>query len=481
MLFLKILTSNKILNSIIIKLLFLFFCIITFILFQNPKIYHNSLAKVSTNYVAIDVRNYNIIQLDTPYLKPTLDKFYRWDAWFYSSIKDNSYKEDNSGTEGRFAFFPLFPIVWKLTTLKINQIGFFNVLLAILGIVISVRLFIGNQNSKLELWTSNLIFILPTSISYFLPYSESLFLLTFTVGSYFILKGNKTGYLVLLTLFAMTRPAFTIVLLAILAVQLLIFLFNENSKKIRVIKNTIFLIFPLLFGTLLVITIQYPYSNKIFKFYEVQTIWNHVLRFPNTLSDWSVESFGNSIAVLTFVSIPSIALLIYELFTVNSNIKVLSKKYNSIFDNKDYAKEFLYLVSILYIIGVTVFILLWQGGSLNGLSRYILCSPFFIFFVSHFILNKTYVINKYLTLFITIILIILSSLLLTHIQYSPEIEFRDLGFALTSIILILLFNIKTLIKFKFFTLVCYLTLSFLSAIWLTYMFNIFLSDGWLFT
>ena len=82
----------------------LFFCgfWIVFLAMQHPKIYFNTLGKISKNYYHSD--DGTIGKERKPYEKITDENVLNWDGVHYHFIKENGYSPDG---EWRFAFFPL--------------------------------------------------------------------------------------------------------------------------------------------------------------------------------------------------------------------------------------------------------------------------------------------------------------------------------------------------------------------------------------
>src|SRR5579872_300456 len=91
------------------------------------------------------------------------ESFLHWDAEHYYWIKNNGY-------EGfRVAFFPLFPMLWKVTSLSIYGVVLFNALLFLLSFYFLARLF------SLPPLHILLYLSIPSFFFFYLPYSESVF------------------------------------------------------------------------------------------------------------------------------------------------------------------------------------------------------------------------------------------------------------------------------------------------------------------
>jgi hypothetical protein len=135
---------------------------------------------------------------------------------------------------------------------------------------------------------------------------------------------------------------------------------------------------PVLVGTAIMTLIQYfSGSGRFFKFIEVQKYWGHTFSFPDlaNLRDWSHESFGVNVPTLIMVGIPLIIYLI-GIFLKQLNILKTNTSFLSFFSNNK--SDYLNFVLLFCCLSAFFSVFLFQNGSLNGLSRYILCSPYFV-------------------------------------------------------------------------------------------------------
>src|ERR1700761_8470463 len=99
--------------------LVLFSCIYS--LLQNKTVYNYTLGKISNNYERFgDWRNPDIRPVQKPFAAISNSNFDNWDAAIYKCIKETMYA-DGCDYEVKGAFFPLFPVIWKISSL--NSIG----------------------------------------------------------------------------------------------------------------------------------------------------------------------------------------------------------------------------------------------------------------------------------------------------------------------------------------------------------------------
>lgn len=114
--------------------------------------------------------------------------FLQFDAVHYYKIVHLGYDHKRS------AFFPFFPWIWRVLGGNIS-----------IGIVTNILIFsfsfaILNQIFQWDYWQKILFLSIPSSIFYFLPYSESIFALSSILLLYAII--HKKNYLIILSFFS---------------------------------------------------------------------------------------------------------------------------------------------------------------------------------------------------------------------------------------------------------------------------------------
>lgn len=447
--------KNRIILLILMFIGFWFF----FTIFQNTWVYNHSLKFITKNW--IEVNNERKLEFK-PYEKLTNENYIRWDGVHYQFIKDNGYDTRKAGGDYIFAFFPLFSLIWKATFLPPVGVIFLNFLLFAFGLLLLLKLFGGDC---IGLFQAAIVF--PGLVCFLLPYSEAVFFLFISIGLFGYINKKYWIYFSGFLLAAMTRPAAIILVLSFLFVELYCLLRNRNILNFlkSFLRNTI----PIILGTFLIALYQINYgSNSLFKFAEVQSLWGKKFGFPHQIIDWSHESFSMDIATLVFVFIPLILLLLLYIFNIRSSKSVSHVK----------PIEYLKLLSATYIVGSTFYILLFQNGSLNGLYRYTLCTPFFFFlFYNQAIDLKNVSIIKRVGAFI--ILFSLGLICFLCIPYSGGWNYSDYGFIGFSIMFLFWmfqFDFKTTHR-----IILYIFIFISNLIWTSFLFNTYISNGWIFT
>lgn len=448
-------------NSIIASVIFLSCFWAFYFIFQNPTIYKYTLNKVSRNWVKTDKGRK---MADTAYIQLTAENFLQWDGKHYAFIKDNGYNISKSGGNHTFAFFPLFPLLWKISRLPDQGIIFLNFILFSIGLILLQTVFIPHKNS-LALAFVPLLF--PGIVSFLIPYTEAVFFITLSIGIYGYMKDKYWLYLIGMMLASMARPSITLIALAVLCTEL--YYFIQQKNVIDSLKSFTKKISPLIAGTLIVSLIQLAYgSGSLTKFAEVQSLWGKKLSIPHNIRDWSLEGFSMNIAVIVFIAIPVLAFLFL------SALKIFEKK-NEQQENK---VQYLQILSSFFIGGTFLYILLYQEGSLNGLFRYVQCTPFFFVLIFSLPYKLDALKNEY-KIFMLFICFILGLFLLGMIGYSSFWSFADLGFFIFSSALFL-WLFQPYEKNIYYKVLLVITLA-INIIWTTYLFNMYISNGWIYT
>lgn len=267
----------------------------------------------------------------------------QYDALHYQTIS----KEGYFGVE--VAFFPLFPLVWKLLHLSPLGISVFN------GIVYFSAACFLFSHLKMTVKEKVLCLLTPGLVFFITPYSESLFFFSAVLMLVGINKKNHLLTLVGLLLCSVSRPSFTVILPALVLMEL--FSDHAGGKWKRI---GAYIIVTAL-GGLIVAVIQYADTGKWFEYFSVQSVWDNALRFPSLpLRSWNSQSV---------IMLDGIALLIGAVSGVVLLVAMIRKKAEEMPD--------ILKLSLAYLAGMALIVLFFRGGSLFSLNRFIFCSPFF--------------------------------------------------------------------------------------------------------
>jgi Gpi18-like mannosyltransferase len=223
--------------------------------------------------------------LPVGFLQFTQDSWARWDAPHYLYLAEHWYTA--IGDEANFiVFFPLYPLILKPVIFILGNAALSgittSVVLFLLGLYFFYKLVATDYSEKIAGYAVISLAIFPTSYFFNSPYTESLFLLIFSVAMYaarrerWILAGIFSG------LGAIARPFGFLILPAILAEWFL-------DKK-RKLKHLPIMIIPTILSGL-----SYLYLNKIiygnpFEFQKILAVhWQKHLVSPiaSVIDTWN--------------------------------------------------------------------------------------------------------------------------------------------------------------------------------------------------
>ena len=159
---------TTILKEVIIAVAVLIAFFAVFKLLRNQVVYDSTLGKISHNYERSGTReNFSINDVNKPYVSFDKETINHWDAELYKDIRDDFYEVKNPLLKEKLAFYPLFPLVWKLSCIDSRNIVLFNYALFIAGLLILLRLLLPASPHRLMYYFIGLIaFDLSDSLGY---------------------------------------------------------------------------------------------------------------------------------------------------------------------------------------------------------------------------------------------------------------------------------------------------------------------------
>ncbi len=444
-------------------------------LLQQKAIYNNTLGKITLNYVRIDSNGSSFIrETKIPFTRFEEKKAINWDTKYYFSIRDSMYASNSTAVIYRYAFYPFFPLVWKVSHTNVHGIVFLNYLFFGISLILLCSIFL--KGNKSEMFYFIVALLLPSSISFYLPYTESMFMLTFSIALIGLLKKKYWLFFIALFCCSMTRPSALILAAVFMCINLLNLFYHK--KILWFLKDFCLTIMPILLAWLTVILIQYYYSSSWNTYNIACSFWpkdNNLYRYT---SDWSIEGFGmTAFAIFAFV-IP--ACIYGVVWGVSSILGDEKENGTSLFSgNEKYLKLFLFNVSSIFIIGFILFNIQTSGYVLNGIHRYTLASPFF--FIILFQLPEKlksvpfkYKLSGFIIVFISIAIFLLST------EYAGNLfRFKYLGLYLLLTLMFYLViesHVSRRVKLALLILIIIPCL-----VWHAYLFNMYLGDAWIFT
>jgi hypothetical protein len=293
-----------------------------------------------------------------------------WDCGWYYDIMQNGYSF-KPGNESNPAFFPLFPYVWRALGASAMQMSLFNALL----FVVTFSWLSGQFNWSIK---EQLVFCGTGLITFFVvPYSECLFF----VGSALFLVGlhkHRTGFTVLGFVVAVLSRSAAIIFIAASTVLLIYAIIRKDRPKQKLLLISVI---TSAFTTLAVLCIQYFQTGNFFAFFDAQKFWDHHLGIPSIpLTSWHWPThISDSAALMIGLS----AIIICAVFCLRMFVTV-----KDVLFEQTSTLSYAYLFALLYLAGTTATILLFQGGNLHSLNRYIFSTPFFGLLIHAFATGK---------------------------------------------------------------------------------------------
>lgn len=324
-----------------------------------------------------------------------------FDAEHYQTIAIQGYLEYHSQ-----AFFPLFPVLWKLSALGPFGISTLNFLLVIVSS--------SWVASKLKVQLSDFLFFMvsPGLAFFLLPYSESVF---FVSGIFVLvgLKEQKPSLRILgLVLSSFSRPAFSVFAPALI----ILYLLRPDKYSLKALITDLLLLFGSFFLVMFVIDL---WGGEWLQFFEVQKVgWGNEFRIPELpFKSWSTTPVLVLDLTALFIG------LICGLFL----IKLLVNRYRKGNLSNQFSPDLIFAMS--YLGGITLLIIIFRGGMIFSLNRFVFATIYFAWLLWHL---KEFKIRR-------IDLIILASgLMILFLWHGAYVHFKVLLQFLVSAVLFIL-------------------------------------------
>ncbi len=314
---------------------------------------------------------------------PNQEGLLKWDANFYSSIKDFGYiyKEGEACNSG---FFPLFAYFWKLSSLDALGVSILNGIIYLISLAFLCRLL------KSDAVLVGLFMSLPFMFFMYVPLSESLFFLFGTCILYGVVKENNKYIFIGLFLASLTKSSSLFFIPALVGMTLM-----SNSRKavmdVAIWRHQLkWYILPVLLAVITVGFIQYAQTGRFFAYYEIQsTAWGRRFGLPVFPLGRSTEIWINRLSWFNF--------------WVGMLVSVLGLTYlfdwlirNAIIDKPNRYELFSLIYLIMSFLSIVFFNPEWfwapagyTATYLNGINRYMQVNPFmFVFIVFLFKIDK---------------------------------------------------------------------------------------------
>lgn len=284
-----------------------------------------------------------------------------YDALHYREIAEDGYV----GFE--VAFFPLFPKIWGVLGFGVLEVCLFNFLI----FYISFYYLISNLSVPAK-WLPYL-FAIPGFVFFLTPYSEAFFFLGGSILLIGIKKDKRIAICAGLMLCGLSRPAFTVFIPALIFLELL-----TDGETRRKVNNVLIYVGTLIIAMFVVAYWQYLDTGEWFKFFEAQSKWDNELRMPTLpLRSWSDQLIIRFDGLALLVGLICAGVLTKEL------ISLIWKKTKTTIPSE-------VIFSMLYLAGISVAVLLFRGGSLFSLNRFVFSTAFIVVVLNYYLKKEIY-------------------------------------------------------------------------------------------
>lgn len=411
-----------------------------------------------------------------------------WDADNYKLIADHLYNPKYVWP-GYKAFFPLFPLVWRLSGLSPVGVCVLNFLFFVAGLILLLKACqglpsLGDETSAAggssTLRRLLVLLCMPYLVIFLIPYSEGLFFLCISLGLYGLLKRRYWLYFLGFMLGCMTRAAGSILLVAWIIADILYALHYRTSWR-HLLRSLSLHLAPVVAGVAVVIAIQtLSGSGPLFAFAEAQGYWGKEWSLPTwPLTDWSEESKSVTQPLLFTLFLPALGWLCVRLVDAlrGRGAATPTAQNSSAADAVTSRDEWLVRVlSVLFFVGNIVLALFTQKGCMFSQARLLTCTPFFFFLMMDFsgALRGSSREAK-VWRWVVIAFMVLAAVLCRGMLFKAQTLGTLLVFLMTVLVLFTPFRSKVVNR-----VLLGVTL-FLNVYWTAYLFNCFLSGGWIFT
>ena len=303
-----------------------------------------------------------------PFTQPTNENMLAWDAGHYDEIRQYLY-DTNKMWEGNFAFYPLFPLAWRASRLGAMGVAALNYLLYAMGMAL-VALALGRGLAR---WQYLLMLCAPYVVIFMIPYSEALFFLGIAMGMLGLSKRMYWLYFLGFFIGCATRAAGNILVVAWVIVDVLMALRNRESAA-TALANMLRHIAPVVAAVLCVALLQrLRGAEHWLEYVMAQRLWGKELSWPQwPFTDWSAEGRSVTQPLVYILTLPALAWLGAQAWhAVRPPTHERAQE-----------RYALRLLSVLFFVGNVMLALFTQRGCLFSLARLLTCTPFFVFLIA---------------------------------------------------------------------------------------------------
>jgi hypothetical protein len=310
---------------------------------------------------------------------PGNDNLGQWDMVWYEQIRSSGY-EYSATRMSNSAFFPMLPYLWRFTGLELLGMAVLNACLFMLSYTwLACQLRLPARLQLLLLSTPSLLFMA-------VPYTEALFFCFGTLVLLGLHRQKLLWWLLGLLGCGLTRSASTMFMPAML---FMVVLWGSQPGQLRralLWGFTGFCALALSVG--MVATLQWKQTGEPWGFILAQKHWGHKLKMFNLpLGDVSGIDVLWIDAMSMWVGLAAIGLCCWLAWRWLSQIRRQQPQ-------PTIPPEVLFALG--YAVCVVLFILLYQGGNIWNMGRYLLATPFFVLLISYLYAQPAWPVRRYI-------------------------------------------------------------------------------------
>jgi hypothetical protein len=311
---------------------------------------------------------------------PNESNLVSWDSVWYEEIKDWGYVYRHQQMTN-MAFFPFFPMFWKISNFSAIQMSLFNMVI----FTISFTLLMGTGKHKIM----HLLVLssLPCFIFFFLPYSEAFFFLFGTLLLMGYNKGSTALILIGILGCCLTRAVAT-VFIPLLIVTEIICWHRDSCSLTQLFKRILLYSSIAVSSILIVVLMQWVQTGKWFYYLEAISYWNRQWIIPKLpFSTISPEKVLGIDAVAWTVGVIAAYFSIKRGFAFLQRLgifKISQNKIQSVSRSECFSA--LFLSAVLVVDSFFTFNIN-NGGNLWSINRHLLCTPFAVYFLYWFLVK----------------------------------------------------------------------------------------------
>lgn len=457
------------LSLLVLGLFYLFFGA-----FQHERIYYKTAGRFLINCEWNAEEGYK--DLGNRSFAPMKGNLTNWDANFYNVIRTQGYHSEAPGVEREslVPFFPLWPVVWKLSFLPPGGAIFLTWLMFTVGILLLGSVLLDKLPRDQSIIIMGLCLILPTSVVFHMPYSEAASFLAFGAATWAWFKRKPVLCYVFLLLFSLSRPVSGILGLAFISTAVYFTILGKANVKLWL--QTGIAVAVLVAGPLLYFAFHYTYYDNFWIFFKMQAKWGSHFRLPEQFNDWSFEALSMSLFGCFGLVIPFATGIAVRFFKAVKG-RGRATQMDLFQASREDQTELLAVLALAFSLGLTLFTILFQGGSLHSYSRYLLAGPFglILLFIGA---SRIHDPAWWKRLLVCVVPVTFALVFWNQLAYHWRWDFRDSGFFLMLALLLIWMFYDKLPRWVSWSGIAGVGL--LCIVYQTHLYNLWLMECWFF-